>query len=233
MNEDWNSAIENLKVVIKLRKYVGIDIDQLSFDPINNPLNYETVDGLNANGEPVLIFLYRSNSETKSKSNKPKDPNKIRKFNTDDMKFISDIITTLNAEKGSERQTIYYADIILISNRKGTNKKTPTLLRYSHYRDSLWTFHVNELRINIAEHFLQPIEFEILSAQETKEYFNKRSIKPGQINTISTHDPLGKWYGIKVGQLVRTRNKVNLSGLLVQDMITPMLVIDRKLPPRK
>lgn len=233
MSEDWEAAIENLKVIIDLRKYTNIDLDELYFDPVNNSINYTTIDANNANNEPVLIFIYRSTSETKSKSAKPKDPNRIRKFNTDDMKFISDIIARLNAEKGTERQTIYYADIILVSNRKGTNKKTPTLMRYSHYRESLWTFHVNELRVDISKHFLQPIEFEIVSLQEAKEYFNKRAIKPTQANTISTHDPLGKWYGIKAGQLVRVRDRTNLNGLLVQDMITPMIVVDRRLPPRK
>lgn len=231
MAENWETAIENLKVIIKLRKYTNIDLDELYFDPINN--NYSTIDATNINGEPVLIIIYRSTSETKSKSAKPKDPNRIRKFNTDDMKFIGDVIATLNAEKGTERQTIYYADIILVSNRKGTNKKTPTLIRYSHYRESLWMFHVNELQIDISKHFLQPLEFEIVSPQEAKEYFLKRSIKPTQMNTISTHDPLGKWYGIKAGQLVRVRDKAHLNGLLVKDMITPMVVVDRRLPPRK
>lgn len=219
--------------MIQLRKYTNIDLDELYFDPLNNSINYTAVDAINSNNDPVLIFIYRSTSETKSKSSKPKDPNRVRKFNTEDMKSISDIITSLNAEKGTERQTVYYADIILVSNRKGTNKKTPTLMRYSHYRESLWTFHINELQVDISKHFLQPINFEIVPQQEAKEYFNKRSIKPTQINTISVHDALGKWYGIKAGQLVKVHDKANLNGLLVEDMITPMVVVDRRLPPRK
>lgn len=234
MTENWGLAVNNLKKLIQLREYTNIDVQSIYFDPINNITdNYATYTATNASGAPVLIFLYRSTSETKSKSTKPRDPNRVRKFNTADMNFIISIIDDANERKGTEKQRVYYSDIILVSNRKGTNKKTPTLLKDSYYRNSLWIFHINDLSIDISEHYLQPAKFEIIPANEAKQFFANRSIKSIQVGTISTHDPLGKWYGIKAGQLIKVTDNVNLSGLLVKKMITWMVVIDRPLPPRK
>ena len=238
--EDWKSAIEGLKELIVLRNYTGIDVNSITFDPSNNFGDQEVCDiysAMNTNNQPVLIILYRSTTETKSKSTKPRDPNKPRKFNTADMNFISGVIQEENRERATEKQTVYYADIILVSNRKGTNKKTPTLIKDNDYRDSLWMFHINELKVNITTHFLQPKKFEIIPSSvhggNIKKFFESRSIKPHQIGTISIHEPLGKWYGIKHGQLVMVEDDVYLAGLLVKKMVTWMIVVDKKLPPRK
>ena len=63
-------------------------------------------------------------------------------------------------------------------------------------------FSQEDLVINITEHQLVP-KHQVLSAEQKKDLLLKYRVKESQLPRISTDDPIGKYFGIRKGQVMK------------------------------
>ena len=88
-------------------------------------------------------------------------------------------------------------------------------------------FFDEELYVNIIDHDLQP-KFEILSKEESENYYKSYKTKKFEIPKMLSTDPIARYYALKGGEIVRIIRSSITSGYIVSYRIvvkTPTSVL--------
>lgn len=130
---------------------------------------------------------------------KPDD--RIVVFFSDDMKInvsvVSNYAQRLNRDQ-IERAIIIYKGTVTPTAKQGIQDLQPFF--FIEYFDE------NELVVNITEHELVPTHV-VLTSEEKKALLKRYKVKETQLPKIQTSDPVGRYYGLNKGQVVKiTRN---------------------------
>lgn len=122
-------------------------------------------------------------------------------FFSDDNKIsvsvVSNYAQRLNREE-IERAIIIYKGTVTPTAKQGIQDLQPFF--FIEYFDE------SELVVNITEHELVP-QHVVLSVDEKKALLRRYKVKETQLPKIQTSDPVGRYYGLSKGQVVKiTRN---------------------------
>lgn len=155
------------------------------------------------NDENKLIYVYYPNQSDSSKQL--------------GINNITDLINLL--QKNGQIK-----NVIIISENNLSSGAKEALDKLSIYR--IETFLYDDLSHNPVEHYLVPYH-ELLNDEQASTYLNKNKIRFNQLPEISLYDPIIRYYGGIVGQIVRI-HRINISyDGLVKKIIVHRGIVDK------
>jgi DNA-directed RNA polymerase I, II, and III subunit RPABC1 len=89
-------------------------------------------------------------------------------------------------------------------------------------------FYFHDFFCNVIEYFLVP-KHEILTEEETKELIQRNRLDVNTLPWISYEDPIVRYYGAKVGQIIRITRETLIQETTVDEYITYRIVKNIKM----
>jgi DNA-directed RNA polymerase I, II, and III subunit RPABC1 len=115
------------------------------------------------------------------------------------IKFISTFLTTIKKEVSIENFLDKNQDVTkFVIINKLSDRAIKQILEYKNTE----VFTIDELLIVIIDHNLVPPHY-LLSTEEKEEYFSTFNHHPRDMKKILVNDPVARFYGAKVGDLIK------------------------------
>jgi DNA-directed RNA polymerase subunit H (RpoH/RPB5) len=144
----------------------------------------------------------------------PSDEEKHSISNT----IIGSIINMIDVNKQDITYRRSFEELVIITTDTLSSKAAEDLERL--YFTKKWLFLDKELIFNVSRHFMVP-EHGVLN-KEKKLEFKKRFKAPQQ---ISSKDPVVKYYGWDVGEIVMIKRDIENMGMFVPEMINKRIIV--------
>ncbi|KAA8493833.1 DNA-directed RNA polymerases II and IV subunit 5A [Porphyridium purpureum] len=110
-----------------------------------------------------------------------------------------------------ELESIHHGIIVLLNSLTPSAKDAVSIMS-SQYRLEL--FAQNELLVNITQHVLVP-KHEVLTDDQKRALLEMYKLKESQLPRIQTRDPVARYYGMTVGQVVKVTRPSETAGRYV------------------
>jgi DNA-directed RNA polymerase I, II, and III subunit RPABC1 len=207
--DDWTKIYRARKTVCEMLIDRGFIVDNRDMQQSPNELK----------GRLGIIGEFDPVSRTKLlliASHRDDETNKIIVFFPADKLGIKTVKEYVEIMQGSciYRAIIVTQNQITAQARKALEQCAIPLSNSSEHILQFERFQEAELQINITKHVLVP-KHEVLSDYEKQEVINKYRLQLSQFPRILKDDPISRYYGMTVGQLVRITRPSETAGRYV------------------
>lgn len=205
---DFDNILKSRQQVLKLLKLRGFNVEKYESQTKEelNILFQNHSKKITADTEPLDIFLQNNDTDGNNILVKYILVDKCR------AKLLEKVIDTIYENTLQDEDTC----IIITKDQVTYHGSLEDYVNkiYSINKRFLQIFYIKTLLFDITKHSFVP-EYRILSSEEKQDVMKKFKIDDKKCPQIKVNDPLGSFYGIKVGQMIETKYHSDTNGVTI------------------